>query len=120
MTATPLPDADVLIYGATAAGVMAAVAAAEEGAATVLVADGRHVGGMVSGGLGKTDIERGERIIGGLAARFFAAVGAHYGERAAYRFEPSVAERTFRQLLDAAGVTLISERPLDLREAASL
>src|SRR5205085_330047 len=42
--------ADVVIYGATAAGVMAAVAAAREGARVVLLEPGRHVGGMVSGG----------------------------------------------------------------------
>jgi hypothetical protein len=109
----PPSDTDVLVYGATAGGVMAAVAAAEEGARTVLVADGAHVGGMVSGGLGKTDIERGERLIGGLAARFFAAVGNHYGEMAAYRFEPSVAEATFHGLLRSAGVTLVTDVALD-------
>ena len=110
----PLPtEVDVLVYGATAGGVAAAIAAAEEGARTLLVGDNPHVGGMVSGGLGKTDIERGERLIGGFAARFFAAVGSHYGEGPAYRFEPSVAEATFRSLLASAGVTVISERSLD-------
>ena len=113
MRTVPPSDTDVLVYGATAGGVMAAVAAAEEGARTVLVADGAHVGGMVSGGLGKTDIERGERLIGGLAGRFFAAVGDHYGEEAAYRFEPSVAEATFHDLLRLAGVTLVTDAPLD-------
>jgi hypothetical protein len=107
------PEVDVLVYGATAGGVMAAVAAAEEGARTLLVGENAHVGGMVSGGLGKTDIERGERLIGGLAARFFAAVGAHYGEGPAYRFEPSVAEATFQSLLASAGVTVVGDHPLD-------
>ncbi|HJP71715.1 MAG TPA: FAD-dependent oxidoreductase [Candidatus Limnocylindria bacterium] len=110
----PLPsEVDVLVYGATAGGVSAAVAAAEEGARTLLVGENAHVGGMVSGGLGKTDIERGERLIGGLAARFFAAVGSHYGEGPAYRFEPSVAEATFRSLLASAGVMVVGNRPLD-------
>ncbi|HEX7197119.1 MAG TPA: FAD-dependent oxidoreductase [Candidatus Limnocylindria bacterium] len=107
------PDqADVAVYGATAGGVMAAIGAAEEGAHTILVSANAHVGGMVSGGLGKTDIERQERIIGGLAARFFALVGAHYGEAAAYRFEPSVAERTLRGMLAAAGVAVVQDAPL--------
>ena len=104
---------DVLVYGASAGGVMAAVAAAEEGASTLLVSGNRHVGGMVSGGLGKTDIERQERLIGGLAARFFAAVGAHYGEDVAYRFEPSVAERELNRLLDAAGVGQVRSAALE-------
>ena len=46
---------DVAVYGATACGVMAAVAA-QAGAATVLVEPFNHVGGMVSGGLGCTDV----------------------------------------------------------------
>jgi ribulose 1,5-bisphosphate synthetase/thiazole synthase len=103
---------DVLVCGATAGGVMAAIAAAEEGAHAILVSANAHVGGMVSGGLGKTDIERQERIIGGLAARFFAAVGDHYGEATAYRFEPSVAERTLRSMLAAAGVHVVLDAPL--------
>ncbi|MGH2402594.1 MAG: FAD-dependent oxidoreductase [Candidatus Limnocylindria bacterium] len=48
---------DVLVYGATAGGVMAAIAAAEEGAHSLLVSANAHVGGMVSGGLGKTDTD---------------------------------------------------------------
>ena len=42
---------DVCVYGATAAGVAAAVGAAEAGAAVTVVEPGRHVGGMVPGGL---------------------------------------------------------------------
>ena len=109
---TPSTTADVVVVGATAAGVMAATAAAEQGAHTILAASGRHVGGMVSGGLGKTDIERGEDLIGGLAARFFAAVGDHYGEGPAYRFEPSVAEAVMRSLLVSAGVSVVEDAAL--------
>ena len=58
---------DVAVYGATAAGVMAAVAAAEAGAETVLVDSGAHVGGMVSGGLSWTDVGDAN-VIGGSRA----------------------------------------------------
>lgn len=108
-----VPDQfDVVVIGATAGGCMAAIAAAEEGAATLLVSDNDHVGGMVSGGLGKSDIERAEHLIGGLARRFFRAVGAHYAEPIAYRFEPSVAEGALRGMLEAAGVTVVHGRHL--------
>jgi NADPH-dependent 2,4-dienoyl-CoA reductase/sulfur reductase-like enzyme len=40
---------DVVVYGATAAGVTAAAAAASRGAAVKLVGPDEHVGGMVSG-----------------------------------------------------------------------
>lgn len=39
---------EVAVYGGTAAGVCAAVAAAEGGARTVLIEPGSHLGGMVS------------------------------------------------------------------------
>ena len=49
---------DVVVYGATAAGVAAAVAAARAGARTVLIERGDHLGGMVSSGLGMIDLLR--------------------------------------------------------------
>ncbi|MBW3612875.1 MAG: FAD-dependent oxidoreductase [Chloroflexi bacterium] len=99
-------NAEVVVFGATAGGVMAAVAAAEEGANVILVATGRHVGGMVTGGLGKTDLERQEQLIGGLARRFFVAAGDAYGEPIAWRFEPSVAETIMERLLADSGATV--------------
>jgi hypothetical protein len=68
---------DVCVYGATASGVAAAVAAAESGAAVTLVEPGAHIGGMVSGGLSWTDVGDA-RVIEGLAGRFYAAVADHY------------------------------------------
>ena len=103
--------ADVAVVGATAGGVMAAIAAAEEGADAILVALGAHVGGMVTGGLGKSDVERGEHLVGGLADRFFRQLGAHYDLPLAYRFEPSVAERWMRDALVVAGVRVVEARP---------
>jgi hypothetical protein len=49
-------DPDVVVYGATGAGVTAAVAAANAGAVVRLVEPSRHIGGMLSGGLGWTDV----------------------------------------------------------------
>ena len=43
---------DVVVYGGTAAGVLTAVTAAREGLTVALLEPGRHLGGMVSGGLG--------------------------------------------------------------------
>jgi hypothetical protein len=98
---------DVAVYGATGAGVMAAVAAAEAGARTVLVEPGRHVGGMVSGGLSWTDVGDAS-VVGGLARRFYAAVAAHYGVPlwGVRGPEPGVAERLLRELLERADVDL--------------
>ncbi len=96
---------DVAVFGATASGVMAAVAAAGVGADTVLVSPGSHIGGMVSGGLSWTDVGEA-RVLGGLTRRFYTAVAAHYdaplwGVRGP---EPHVAELILSRLLEQAGV----------------
>ncbi len=106
--------ADVVVFGATAAGVAAAVAASEAGAATTLVAPERHVGGMVSGGLGWTDLGD-TRVLGGFARRFYAAVADHYGAELweVKGPEPHVAERLLEQALERAGVDVrLGEREL--------
>ena len=98
---------DVAVYGATAAGVAAAAAAAEAGAATVLVEPGRHVGGMVSGGLSWTDV--GDTcVLGGFARRFYQAVADHYGAPLweVKGPEPHVAEALLTALLDGVDVRL--------------
>lgn len=96
---------DVVVYGGTAAGTIAAIAAAEDGAAVVLIEPGAHIGGMVSGGLGRTDIGRHE-VIGAMARQYFTRVGAHYGRALEWYVEPYVAERIFRQWLAEAKVNL--------------
>jgi hypothetical protein len=107
---------DVAVYGATAAGVAAAVAACEAGAATVLVEPGAHIGGMVSGGLSWTDV--GDvRALGGFARRFYAAVAEHY-DAALWEVkgpEPHVAEELLTAFLEGIDVRL---RTRDAPEAA--
>jgi alkyl hydroperoxide reductase subunit AhpF len=69
------PAFDLVVYGGTAGGVITAVAAAREGLHVALVEPGKHLGGMVSGGLGWTDYGRKE-VIGGYSLEFFERVGA--------------------------------------------
>jgi len=95
---------DVVVYGATAGGAVAAIAAAKEGVKVALVEPGRHVGGMVSGGLGRTDMDRQQHVIGGYSREFFERAGKAYGLPVAWTFEPKVAERTFVEWLREANV----------------
>ena len=96
---------DLVVYGATAGGVITAVSAAREGLTVALLEPGDHVGGMVSGGLGATDFGRKE-VIGGLSLEFFLRVGRRYGQPVGWYFEPHVAEEVFREMLSEAGVPL--------------
>jgi hypothetical protein len=107
---------DVVVYGGTAGGVITAVTAAREGLRTALLEPGNHLGGMVSGGLGWTDFGRKE-VIGGTALEFYVRLGRHYemqryGHELAWMHEPHVAENTFRQMLQEAGVTVFERHRL--------
>jgi hypothetical protein len=109
-------DFDVVVYGGTAGGVVAAVGAAREGLKTALLEPGGHLGGMVSGGLGWTDYGKKE-VIGGYALEFYYRVGRHYqmplhGQDLAWRPEPHVAEEIFRSMVKEAGVTLFEHQRL--------
>ncbi|MEY2746949.1 MAG: hypothetical protein RL112_1991, partial [Planctomycetota bacterium] len=66
-------SADLCVYGATSAGVVAAVQARRMGRSVVLVDCDGWVGGMSASGLGAVDI--GNKLaIGGLAREFHRAV----------------------------------------------
>ena len=67
---------DVVIYGATSAGVMAAVAAKQNGVSVILLSPEKHIGGLTTSGLGWTDIGNQEegKTIGGLSLNFFQRV----------------------------------------------
>ncbi len=117
-------SADVVVYGGTAAGVVAAVSVAREGKRVLLVDPDKHVGGMVTGGLGATDT--GNRAaIGGYSREFFDRVHryylAKYGKGSpqvkdcsdGFRFEPHVAALVFREMLAEAKVTPLFEQRLE-------
>jgi hypothetical protein len=112
---------DVIVYGGTASGVIAAVAAAREGKAVLLIEPGAHLGGMVSGGLGATDT--GNRAaIGGYAREFFNRVRDYYVVKYGpasqqvkdcsdgFHFEPHVAEIIFQNLIREAKVEVLYDR----------
>lgn len=102
---------DVVIYGGTASGVMAAIAAAKEGAKVVILEPKLHIGGMVTGGLAATDIGR-RSVIGGYPLAFFKRLGKYYNYQSITRDsigwfpEPHVAELVLNQMIKEAGVTV--------------
>ena len=110
---------DVVVYGGTAGGVIAAVTAAREGLKTALLEPGNHLGGMVSGGLSWTDYGKKE-VIGGYALEFYYRVGKHYqisryGNEVSWNHEPHVAEEIFRRMLREAGVTVLERHRLQAK-----
>ena len=115
---------DVVIYGGTAAGVIAAVSAARMGMKTALLEPGGHVGGMVASGLSHTDVGRRE-VIGGYALEFYCRAGSYYGlqqylQDIAWYVEPKAADQIFGEMLQEAGVTVLRSRRLREKDGVRL
>ncbi|KIA95816.1 xanthan lyase [Pedobacter kyungheensis] len=82
--------ADIIVYGGTSAGVIAAVQAAKLGKSVLVVSPDQHLGGLSSSGLGFTDT--GDKsVIGGLARTFYARVYQHYQKASAWNWQAQTA-----------------------------
>ncbi len=102
---------DVVVYGGTSAGVVAALQASQMGRSVVLVEPGRYLGGLTTGGLGATDIGN-KAAIGGIAREFYRRVGRHYGQEEAWKFEPHVAQKIVDEMARESSALIVRERGL--------
>jgi hypothetical protein len=111
---------DVVIYGGTSAGVSAAIQSSRMGKKVILIEPSHRLGGLTTGGLGKTDIGN-KQAIGGLSREFYRNIKKHYlktehwiwEKREAYQgvgyqamdedvmwaFEPSAALKVYLEML---------------------
>jgi hypothetical protein len=104
----PSDTFDVVVYGATPSGIMAALSAARRGMRTLILEPTDHFGGMVTSGLNATDIGSGaQRFINGVCREFFVRSGQEYGKDVEWRPEPHVAEFVLRTMLAEEGVVVI-------------
>lgn len=80
---------DVVIYGATSSGIMAAVEAKRNGVSVVLLSPEKHIGGLTSSGLGWTDMGDQDKYatIGGLSLDFFKKVRSYYQSNTVWKHE---------------------------------
>lgn len=90
---------DVVIYGATPAGLTAAVQVSKLGLSVCIAEFSRNIGGMTASGLGATDLGASEAI-GGLSLEFYQLLGEHYGENIMQSFEPHVAGSVFEKWIN--------------------
>lgn len=129
---------DMVVYGGTSAGVIAAVQARRMGRSVIVVAPEQHLGGLSSGGLGFSDTGN-KAVIGGLAREFYHRVWKRYQQDAAWRwqqrdeygnqgqgtpaidgaartmwiFEPHVAERVYEDLVAEHQIPVHRDQWLD-------
>ena len=100
----------MLVYGGTASGVAAALAASRMGCSTVLIERGDHFGGMTASGLGSIDTLR-DGAYGGIFYEFLSRVREYYFETygkqseqyrltyGGYFMEAHVAENILKQMI---------------------
>lgn len=129
---------DVVVYGGTSAGIIAAVQVRIMGYRVIVVSPDTHLGGLTSNGLGWTDSGRKE-VIGGLSRAFYQRIKAHYdqpdvwrqqkpeeysryrpAEDAMWVFEPHVAEETFEGLIQEYDIEVERDRWLDREDGVTL
>lgn len=84
--AEPVTATDLVIYGGTSAGVIAAVQAKNMGKSVVIVSPDKHLGGLSSGGLGWTD-SGDKSVIGGLSRNFYHRIWLAYQQPSAWKHE---------------------------------
>ncbi|MCL4402965.1 MAG: FAD-dependent oxidoreductase, partial [Acidobacteria bacterium] len=130
--------ADVVVYGATSAGLAAAIQVARMGKTVLVLDPGTHIGGLTTGGLSWTDIGN-KHVVGGIAREFYRRIKskyedpkawrwetrAHYfaarrtanvaGEDAMWTFEPKVATQVYREMLAEQKIHILTGQRLDLR-----
>lgn len=136
---------DVVVYGGSSGGVVAAVQAAQMNQRVALVCPDQHLGGLTSGGLGFTDSGH-TAVIGGLAKAFYQQVWRQYQEASAWpwqakssfgnrgqgtkamddetqtmwTFEPHIAEAVFDDWVTSSGVMVWRNEWLDREGGVSI
>jgi FAD dependent oxidoreductase len=89
---------DLIVYGATPAGITCAIQAKKMGLSVAVAEFCRHIGGITASGLGATDFGAKEAI-GGLSREFYRRIGAYYGKEEQWTFEPKAASAVFETWL---------------------
>lgn len=126
LSAHAATEADVIVYGATPGGFCAAIAAAREGASVVLLEPTAHVGGVNTGGLCFSDSNQTVRsTVMGLFDEWHSRVEKDYQQRGVklpyqvsvkdhthWTYEPHVAAKITQEMLDEAGVKVLTRRVL--------
>ena len=103
---------DICIYGGTSAGVIAAYAAKKCGKTVILIEPGKMIGGMTTGGLGKTDSGNKDAITG-LSRRFYQSVAQKYGiSGEQWTFEPHVALEVMQEYLREEHIPVLLQTQL--------
>ena len=129
---------DIVIYGCTSAGIVAAVQAVRMEQSVIVVCPEQHLGGLSASGLGWTD-SGDKSVIGGLSRDFYRRLKTYYDSDDAWQqqdkadyshyvasddamwvFEPHVAEQVFEDLVDEFAIDVRRDEWLDREQGVSV
>jgi len=129
---------DLVIYGASSAGVAAAIQAKRMNKSVLLIEPNSRIGGLTTGGLGQTDIGN-KSAIGGISREFYEGIKKYYddpknwrwenrdqykdggqtrtqkGENSMWTFEPSAALWVYEDFIKKENIELVINQKLDRR-----
>ncbi|MBQ99884.1 MAG: hypothetical protein CMO60_03380 [Verrucomicrobiales bacterium] len=109
-------EADICVYGGTASGVMAALAARKEGAKIILIEPSRWLGGMTGGGINHLDWGKGNTVGGSTYKLLMEGVKVreqkHHGGHAVLGIGNKEYRERFKKVLEERGITVIHEHRL--------
>lgn len=109
-------EADVCVYGGTASGVVAALAAEREGARVILIEPSRWLGGMTGGGINHLDWGKGNTVGGSTYKILMEGVQVreqkHHGGNAILGIGNKEYRERFKKIVEDRGITVIYEHRL--------
>ena len=112
----PRHEADVCVYGGTASGVMAALAAEQEGSKVILIEPSRWLGGMTGGGINHLDWGKGSTVGGSTYKILMEGLGVkeqkHHGGHAIQGIGNRQYRERFKKIVEDRGITVIYEHRL--------
>lgn len=121
---------DIVVYGGTSAGIITAVQAARLGRSVILVEPSNHLGGLTTGGLGRTDLGTANAI-GGVSREFYQRVKKYYENDdtwihetkrvpdksdVMWGFEPHVAQKVYAEMLQEYNIPVVMKDRLILNQ----
>lgn len=127
---------DLVVYGGTSAGIVAAIQAKRMGKSVILIEQSARIGGLTTGGLGQTDIGN-KAAVGGISREFYEGIKAYYDnpenwkwekkenyldsgqtrtkkeENSMWTFEPSAALSVYENFIKNEKIKLVLNKKLD-------
>ena len=112
----PCHKVDVCVYGGTASGVMAALAAENEGATVIIIEPSRWLGGMSGGGINHLDWGKGNTVGGSTYTILMEGLEVreqrHHGGHAIEGVGNKTYRDRFKKAVEDRGITVIYDHRL--------